>query len=52
MFIVGICVIYDMKLATQWYMRRRERDKAEMYRMVEHIIELLVNHQKNTSAGK
>jgi len=52
MFIVGICVLYGIKLATQWYIRRRERDKLEVYKMVERIIELLVNHQKNTSAGK
>jgi len=52
MFIAGICVLYGIKWATQWYIRRRERDKVEVYKMVERIIELLVNHQKNTSAGK
>jgi hypothetical protein len=52
MFIVGGFVVYGIKLATQWYIRRRERDKVEVYKMVERIIELLVNHQKNTSAGK
>ena len=52
MFIVGIFVLYGIKLATQWYIRRRERDKVEVYKMVDRIIELLVNHQKNTSAGK
>jgi hypothetical protein len=52
MFIVGVFVLYGIKLATQWYIWRRERDKVEVYKMVERIIELLVNHQKNTSAGK
>jgi hypothetical protein len=33
-------------------MRRRERDKVEVYKMVERIIELLVNHQQNATPGK
>ena len=52
MFVVGISVLSGIKLATQWYIRRRERDKVEVYKMAERIIEHLVNHQKNTSAGK
>ncbi|PNF22452.1 hypothetical protein B7P43_G15419 [Cryptotermes secundus] len=50
--ILGICVLYGIKLATQWYMRRRKQDKLEVYKMVERIIELLVNHQRNASPGK
>lgn len=45
-------MLYGIKLATQWYMRRRERDKVEVYKMVERIIELLVNHQQNATPGK
>jgi hypothetical protein len=52
LLIVGICVLYGIKLATQWYMRRRKQDKLEVYKMVERIIELLVNHQRNASPGK
>ncbi|XP_021927347.1 inner nuclear membrane protein Man1 isoform X2 [Zootermopsis nevadensis] len=50
--VVGIYVLYGIKLATQWYMRHRERDKMEVYKMVERIIELLVNHQQNATPGK
>lgn len=52
LLIVGICVLYGIKLATQWYMRRRKQDKLEVYKMVERIIELLVIHQRNASPGK
>lgn len=50
--VVGICVLFGIKLATQWYIRRRKQDKLEVYKMVERIIELLVNHQRNASPGK
>jgi hypothetical protein len=51
-FVLVLCVLYGINLATQWYMRRRERDKVEVYNMVERIIELLVNYQQNATPGK
>jgi hypothetical protein len=33
-------------------MRHKEREKGEVYKMVERIIELLVNHQQNATPGK
>jgi hypothetical protein len=52
LLIVGVCVLYGIKLAVQWYIRRRERDKMEVYKMVERIIELLMKQQRNISPGK
>jgi hypothetical protein len=52
LFIAGICLLYGIKLAVQWYIRRRERDKMEVYKMVERIIDLLMKQQRNASVGK
>jgi hypothetical protein len=52
LFIVGICVLYGIKLAVQWYIRRRERNRVEVYKMVERIIGLLMKQQQNASPGK
>ncbi|XP_069693659.1 inner nuclear membrane protein Man1 [Periplaneta americana] len=47
-----ICLAFGMNLVVQWYMRRRERDKEEIYDLVERIIEIMMRHQQNSCPTK
>ncbi|PSN58467.1 Inner nuclear membrane protein Man1 [Blattella germanica] len=42
----GFIGLFSARSATLWYLRRRERDKLDMFNLVEQIIDVLVRHQQ------
>lgn len=46
LFVTALLAIYGGQKAVRWWVDRHERNKKEVFRLVENIIELLSNHQQ------